>query len=172
MELTIAEQTTAFLWSFVVGVCIAVVYTATAMLRVIFKPSKAVLFAIDLAFMCFAAIVTFLYSVSVTMGVVRWYVVFGEGIACAVFYFTLGQYLKKSTNFVFNALKRFLNFLFHPFLRFFAFLHKKILNFWNKRKKKLKKNHIFSKFRLHCHNKVLYNTNEQQAQNDIVPRKG
>ncbi|MGN0537838.1 MAG: spore cortex biosynthesis protein YabQ [Acutalibacteraceae bacterium] len=164
MELTIYQQTIAFLWSFAVGLCIAVVYTVVAMLRVIFKPSKAVLFGIDLAFMSFAAIITFLYSISVTMGVVRWYVVFGELIACAVFYFTVGQYLKKSTDFIFNAIKRFFDFVFRPVFRFTAFLRKKICGFWEKRKKNMKKNHIFSKFHLHCHKKMLYNTKEQSVQ--------
>ncbi len=163
MELTIYQQTIAFLCSFAVGLCIAFLYTAVAMLRVIFKPSKTALFAIDVVFMCLTAVITFLYSIAVTMGVVRWYVVFGEFAACAAFYFTVGQYLKKSTNFIFNALKHFLNFIFHPVFRFSAFLQKKIRGFWKKIRKNMKKNHIFSKFHLHCHKKVLYNTKEQSV---------
>lgn len=137
----------------------AAVYTVLAVIRVLFMPSKVVLFFMDMSFMCFSAVVTFLYSVAVTTGIVRWYVVFGEMIGFSLFYFTIGKYIKKSSDFIFGLIKRFLNFVFSPVLKLTRYVFDRICKFLKKSGKKMKKSHIISKFRLHCHKKVLYNTN-------------
>lgn len=142
----------------------AAVYTVLAVIRVLFVPSKIVLFFMDMSFMCFSAVVTFLYSVSVTIGIVRWYVVLGEAIGFSVFYFTAGRYIKKSSDFVFGLIKRFLSFVFSPVLRLTGHIWGLICKFLKKSRKKMKKSHIISKFRLHCNKKVLYNTNGKSVQ--------
>ena len=168
MELTFQQQTTAFAFSFLVGIGISFIYTILAMIRAIFAPSKTTLIIMDCVFMCLSAVITFLYSVAVTIGIVRWYVVFGEFVSCLAFYFLIGRYLKKSSKFIFDAIKHFLSFIFMPIFNLLCRLLVRLKSFvgavWGKRKKKTQKSGIFSKFRLQCHKKMLYNTSRRSAQ--------
>ena len=66
MELTLEAQTQAFIYSCVLGVILAVIYTAIGIIKIISPPSKKLLFVMDILFMLVCTFTTFFYSVLMT----------------------------------------------------------------------------------------------------------
>ncbi len=94
MELTTAQQTTAFLWAFALGAFIEIMYFIISVIREMFPPGKLGLFFIDMIFMISVFIINFLYSASLTEGKIRSYVVAAEIISFVLLYFFIGRTIK------------------------------------------------------------------------------
>lgn len=95
MELTTQQQTTAFLWAFVLGAVIEIIYFVIASIRAAVPPDKAHIFVVDLLFMLFVSCLNILYAISQTEGKVRLYVIFAETLSFVILYFTIGRFLKQ-----------------------------------------------------------------------------
>lgn len=132
MELSFAQQSAAFLYSFVLGAMLAAVYGIIKFFRFAFSWGKAAVMAADIAFMLLWALSVFFFSLAFLYGYIRFYVFLGSFAAFLAVRLTLGR--------IFYA-------LYSPLVRY----AKKILH---KICRKLK---IFANYLLKIAHKVLYN---------------
>lgn len=72
------RQTTNFLLSLGFGFCIGVLYDVVRTIRLIFGGGKRTVLIFDILYSAFAGLVTFIFSLVITNGMVMAYVVFGE----------------------------------------------------------------------------------------------
>ena len=163
MELTLRQQTEAFLWSFALGAVIAVIYIIISVIRVISPPSKIQLFVGDVLFMVLSALLNFLFAVAFTEGNVRFYTIFAELLSFFAIYLTLGKVAQKTAYIVFRFLRTIFRKITNPITRLInaisSFLGKKC-SFLVKKAKKIKKVRFFL---LHCRYKMLYNVNDKSS---------
>lgn len=163
MELTLEQQTIAFLWSFVLGAALTMVYIIIAVIRLLSPPTKLQLFVGDVLFMVFSALVNFLFATSFTEGNVRFYTIFAEIVSFIVIYLTIGRLIKKTVHTIYKCVSVIFYKITSPIvilIRKFVTIAEKGCTFMLKKVKKLKKVH---RFPLHCQRKLLYNTNDKSA---------
>lgn len=139
---------------------LSVFYIIIAVIRILSPPSKLQLFVSDVAFMLFAAVLTFLFATAFTEGNVRFYTIFAELTSFLIIYLTIGRFIKKVTKAVYHWLCCF----FFKITKPFRTLLKKICSFligkiriMLKKAKKIKK---VGRFPLHYQRKVLYNNDK------------
>ncbi len=106
MELTTAQQTTAFLWSFVLGAAIEIVYFVGSVLRELMSPKRISIFLSDMVFMISVFFANYLYAVAFTEGKVRFYTVFGEMVSFIILYFLMGRTIKCCVGMAFRKIKK------------------------------------------------------------------
>ncbi len=106
MELTIYEQTGVFLWSFLIGVILAAVYTVFAVLRELSPPGRVLLFLSDVLFTAIAAAVNFVFALSQTHGKIRGYSLLAQAAAFFLLYLTAGRFIKHSAGRIRDAFQR------------------------------------------------------------------
>lgn len=106
MELTLYQQTTVFLWSFLIGAVLAAVYTVFAVIRELSPPGKILLFLSDMLFTFIAAMINFVFAVSMTNGRIRAYSLLAQGAAFFLLYFTAGVFIKRSAKGISGFLRR------------------------------------------------------------------
>lgn len=135
MELTTGQQTTAFLWAFLLGGIIEMLYTAICAVRVVSPPTKIQLFIGDVIFMIITAILNTLYAILQTEGKVRLYVIAAEIIAYAILYFSVSRYVIKVLSAAILFVRRIKNHIFD----YIKIKVRKITNHF-KEKCKIKKN--------------------------------
>lgn len=138
MELTLEAQTQAFIYSCVLGVILAVIYTAMGIIKIISPPSKKLLFVMDILFMLVCTFTTFFYSVAMTWGSLRYYVVFGELIGFFLFYLFIGELILKCSKAITNFLAKIYFFVTNPFRLLFHKLYSIISDFLIKLWKRIK----------------------------------
>lgn len=141
MELTLEIQTQAFIYSCVLGIILAVVYTAMGIMKIVSPPSKRLLFVMDLLFMLVCTFLTFFFSVSMTWGSLRYYVVLGELIGFFLFYLFAGELILKFSKAITGFLAKIYFFITNPFRILFKKLFSLIVFWYMKIKKKLKPKH-------------------------------
>ena len=78
MELSFAQQSVAFGWSFALGAGLGVLYGLLRFLRFSFSLGKTAVFALDLLFMLTWATAAFFFSLAFLRGFVRFYVFIGS----------------------------------------------------------------------------------------------
>ncbi len=100
LQLTTAQQTAAFLWAFIPGALLGLLYVIIRSFRIISPPGALQLFLGDVLFMLTAGIVNSLYAVSQTEGKVRLYVLAAQGISFFVVYFFVGRPLFSFIRFI------------------------------------------------------------------------
>ncbi len=154
MGFTNAEQLYELFLSGGMGFLLGVYYDIFRIVRRLLHPSKIAVFFQDCFFFSSAAVLVFLFSLSMTDGVVRWYVLFGVFCGFMSYRYTVGRGLMRCILAVCRILKRGYRVLhrlvFHPVFCFFAFLYRCI----EKPCKKTRK--IFKKL-LQPIDKILYN---------------
>lgn len=112
MELTTDQQTIAFLWAFLLGAIIELLYTVLCAVRVVSPPTRLQLFLGDVVFMLIVAILNTLYAISQTEGKVRLYVAAAEIAAYALLYFSVSRYAIRGLSFVIRVTADFFKRLF------------------------------------------------------------
>ena len=95
MELTLYDQTMTFLWSFMLGAAVTVIYILVEVAREISPPNNILIFAEDLIFSFIVSALNFFFALARTQGYIRWYVIAAQIIVFVLVYFTLGKLLKK-----------------------------------------------------------------------------
>ena len=76
--MTFAQQSRAFLLSFVLGAGLGVLYGLIRFLRVLLKPSKFAVTVLDVSFMLIWSLAVFFFSLAYLSGYVRFYVILGS----------------------------------------------------------------------------------------------
>ncbi len=139
MFLNNEQQFYLFLWSFVPGLVIGLLYVILEAVRVISPPDKIQLFVGDLLFMLAASMITFLFSVAATEGRIRFHMILAEIISFTLLYFTVGKFLINFLVSIMHTVHRVKETMCRKFESDFV----KIVDFCKKifaRKKKSKKN--------------------------------
>ena len=138
MELTFAQQSSAFLYSLVLGAAAGLLYDIFYIVRMCFCKGKISAFLIDFIYVTVVSLAMFVFSVAYMRGYVRLFVISGVLLGFSVFRLTIGKLFSK----------------FYCSAIFFA--RKIIANFSGKIKKILKK-------LLKNSNKILYNVNKNKG---------
>ncbi len=129
LELTTQQQTIAFLWAFLLGAIIEILYTLICAVRVVSPPTRLQLFIGDVLFMLIAAMLNTLYAISQTEGKVRLYVIAAEIIAYVILYFSIGRFMIKGL----SAAISFTSGVSHNFFVFIRVKSMKIISFLKKK---------------------------------------
>ena len=132
MELSFAQQSIAFGWSFALGAGLGVLYGLLRFLRFSFSLGKTAVFALDLLFMLTWATAAFFFSLAFLRGFVRFYVFIGSLGGFLLYRLTIGRFLCR---------------LYQPIVRFIGKVSQKI-------SEKIK---IFAAYLLKIAGKILYN---------------
>ena len=78
LNLPLEAQLRGFLLAAVAGVLLGALYDVLRVYRILFRPPKGLVFALDVFTLCAAAIVTFLTALAASRGVLRFYLFLGE----------------------------------------------------------------------------------------------
>ncbi|MGN0490219.1 spore cortex biosynthesis protein YabQ [Ruminococcus sp.] len=136
MELTFTQQSTAFLFSLLLGLFLGAFYEAFRLLRLCFNFGKAGTIISDILFMLCSSVSVFLFSLAFLLGFVRIYVIAGCFTGFLFFKLTVGRILAK---------------IYCPVISFVRKISRKI-------RKKIK---IFTKKLLKNGYKILYNISKK-----------
>ncbi len=161
--LSLATQTKNFLFSLGLGFIMGIFYDVFRIIRISISQKKIVVIIFDVLYCIFLGFSDFIFFITVNEGQIRFYLLCGELMGFAVYYFSLGAIIfslsEKIIEFIRNSLKRFFCVLIFPFKWIFTRLRSvcnKILKKGRKRSKKLKNK---SKFLLKVDRYLLYNLN-------------
>lgn len=108
MGFTMSQQSLSFLYSIVLGIVVAVIFECVVALISLGLKSKIVIFILDTAFFITTAILTFMFSLSFSNGVIRIYTVFGEIAGFVIFRLTLARVLKHIYKYLHLFLSKFI----------------------------------------------------------------
>ncbi len=170
--LSLAIQTKNFLLSLGLGFLMGIFYDVFRIIRISISQRKSVIIIFDLLYCIFLGFSDFLFFITVNEGQVRFYLLLGEAIGFAVYYFSLGAIIfslsGKIIEFTKSCFKRIFCVLFFPFKWFFTTMKRvcdKILKKGRKTSKNIKNK---SKFLLKVNKHLLYNLNgkKQNQAND------
>ena len=125
MELTFTQQSTAFLFSLILGLGLGAFYEAVRFIRLCFNFGKTGVIISDILFMLCSSISLFLFSLAFLLGFVRIYVIAGCFLGFLFFKLTVGHILAK---------------IYCPVIIFFRKASRKIRNKLKNFTKKLLKN--------------------------------
>ncbi|MDD3692419.1 MAG: spore cortex biosynthesis protein YabQ [Oscillospiraceae bacterium] len=105
MEITINDQMRELLLSCGMGFILGLYYECYRVPRLVMRISKTALFIQDIVYFLSAAVLTFLFSLAIMDGRLRFYLFLGEAIGFAVYYFTVGRLVGRIAVIVVNAVK-------------------------------------------------------------------
>ena len=138
LELTFAQQSVAFMWSFVLGAGLGVLYGALKFLRFTLTPGRAAIIASDIFFMLVWSMSVFFFSLGYLMGFVRAYVIIGSAAGFFLYRLTAGRLLFK---------------IYAPIIRFVKKALQKICE----------KSKLIAKYLLKIARKILYNISRKSG---------
>lgn len=161
MGFTNAEQLRELFLSGGLGFLLGAWYDVFRIIRRLLHPRKTAVFLQDLLFFATAAVAVFLFSLAMTEGTVRSYVLIGATAGFAAYRHTVGYLLLRSVcrvlHFVKQIYRRSCAVLAVPFARFFGRLRGAIGALWKKCGKVTKKSGKILKKGLQPIVKVVYN---------------
>lgn len=166
-SLSLAQQTKSFLLSLGFGFIMGVFYDLFRIIRISISKSQKIILPFDLAYCVFLAFCSYLFFLVVNEGDIRGFLLLGEGIGFAIYYFSLGVVVFRISEKIVNGIKRFISLLFKVFSSPFRRIFKKLQNVLGKFTKKLQKNSKKiknkSKFHLKLRKHLLYNQGVKMA---------
>lgn len=174
MNLPLSSQLFGFAASVAGGFVLGALYDLFRIWRILFRSGRRAVFFQDVFYLFLASLLTFLLSLSVSLGEVRFYLVAGEVAGWLLYYFSVGFVTVRFFRFAVKFLERF----------FFAPLEKLLLALWNILKKIavffvkfIKK--VFSKRKnsLKRRGKIVYNQRKDRRRSrrrkkDVFRREG
>ena len=145
MEIDFYTQTTAFLYSLVLGVALGVVYGVFKAIRTIFFSSRVSVIICDILFMLLACMSLFFYSLAMLYGYIRVYVIIGILFGFSVYRLTLGRiffnfympvisFMRKILRKITSKIKIYSKKLLKNLYKILYNINRKISTFRNKRK--------------------------------------
>lgn len=171
-SLSLAQQTKGFLLSLGFGFIMGFFYDVFRIIRICISRTKAAFIVFDILYCTFLCFCTFLFFLIVNEGELRAYLLLGEAIGFAVYYFSLGAAIFSVSEKIISFIKKTILLIFkaisYPFQKLFAILS----NFFGKILKKSRKNakniKNKSKFLLKVNKHLLYNLNNKNSAEDAV----
>ena len=172
--LSLTTQAKNFLLSLGLGFLMGFVYDLFRIIRLSISERKISVIIFDLLYCVFLCFSTFVFLITVNEGQVRFYLLLGEGVGFAIYYFSLGvmifSFSRKIIYFIKLCFKRIFCLLFFPFKWVFTKLKRVCDNFFKKGRKRTKNIKNKSKFLLKVNRHLLYNLNgkmQNQADDEI-----
>lgn len=172
--LSLATQTKGFLLSLGLGFIMGIFYDLFRILRLAISNSKALIIVFDVLYCIFLCFVTFLFCLTINEGQIRFYLLMGEAVGFAVYYFSLGVVIfsfgERIVDFTKRCLKRVILVLFFPFRWIFKRTGKLLNKIFKKGQKRSKNLKNKSKLLLKVSKHLLYNHNvkkQNQVDDDI-----
>ncbi len=172
--LSLATQTKNFLFSLGLGFLMGLFYDIFRIIRICISKKRSAVITFDILYCVFLCFATFLFALTANEGQIRFYLLSGEAIGFAVYYFSLGAIIYSISEFLVDIIrkcfKRIFKVLFSPFKWIFnrtRVVFDKFLKKGRKRGKNLKNK---SKFLLKVNRHLLYNLNvkkQSQVDDDI-----
>jgi hypothetical protein len=95
VELTFAQQSTAFLYSILLGIAFGIAYAPFKIFRLAFCLKKVSIFITDFIYMMLVSVVVFYFSIAFLLGYVRFYVYIGCVLGFLLYRLTLGRLFSK-----------------------------------------------------------------------------
>lgn len=136
-------------------------YDVFRLLRLWFHPSKVVVFALDIVFFASSAVAVFLFSLAMTNGMVRFYVLLGTVVGFAAYRRTVGKALIRlvsdtivGLHYLSNGAKRVISIPYQWMTRWFCGVAHTLRELWKNIAKKSKN---FFKKGLQPEGDLLYN---------------
>lgn len=105
MDFTIENQMREFFLSCGMGFILGIYYDIFRVYRLVMRTGKRTLFFQDVVFFLTAAVITFLFSLAVMDGRLRFYLFLGEAVGFFAYYFTLGRVVVRLSVIAVNALR-------------------------------------------------------------------
>lgn len=119
MEISVAQQFQQFFLSCGLGFLLGVYYDIYRVIRLVLHSKKGAVFVQDMLFFLTSAVITFLFSLAVMDGHLRFYLFLGEGIGFFAYYHTIGRLVMKFAGAVIAVVVRVWSFIwrvvFFPF---------------------------------------------------------
>ena len=109
-----------FLLAVLTGALIAVVYDALRILRILLGLSRGVTAVLDILFMAFSAVLTFLLCLAVNFGFLRLVLLLGEVLGFALYFLTFGFITLWVVRLFLRILHFFYRKIIFPVLRWFG----------------------------------------------------
>lgn len=150
---TPSEQLKIFAISLMVGFAMGVVYEFFRLIRLISPKNRILCFVCDVLFMSLASLISFVLTVVINLGIVRWYILFGEAVGFFVYMRTVGRVSGAVFRLIRKATVKILWIIFTPF----RVLWRLVVRIFSKLAKKFKK---IVKTLLKNRKRILYNEQE------------
>lgn len=147
------EQLRFFVIALAVGFAMGIVYEAFRLVRLVSPKGKILCFICDVLFMSLASLVSFILTVVINTGIVRWYILLGEIVGFFIYMRTVGRVSGAVFRFIRKITARILWVIFTP-LRLLGRLCVKIFSKLTKKIKKIMKTLLKNRKR------ILYNEQE------------
>ncbi len=164
MGISVSQQTITFLQSTLLGIGLGMLYDLFRILRLIIPSGKIISFVEDIIYFLLCGVISFAFLLAVNNGIVRGYLLIGEFLGAALYYFTLGKLIYRVADKLILFFKKFLSLFYRiflsPFVRIFRFILRILCRMVKKAGKKFAKNPIKSKYRLKQRHRLLYNVNK------------
>ena len=106
MEISMAEQTAAFLWSIVFGMAAGMWYGAFSAVRMLSPNGRWLAPILDLLYFFLLAVTTFLFFFAMEDGTVRGYLYAGELFGWLLWQMTAGKLWEKGLSVLFRLLRK------------------------------------------------------------------
>jgi spore cortex biosynthesis protein YabQ len=126
VEITLQEQMHHFFLSCGMGFLLGLYYELFRIPRLILSSGRRSVFIQDVLFCLSAAVLTFLFSLAVMDGRLRFYLFLGEAIGFAAYYFTIGRLVVRFAKTVIDVIIKVWKMLWKIILAPFRFLFKLI----------------------------------------------
>lgn len=169
LELAVYDQLWLFLYSCILGLCLAALYDVFRIARIAIKTNAIILFLEDVLYFTICAIATSAFLIIQNQGKIRWFPIFGEFVGFIIYYFTIGKLVMKISTIIINAIKSLFKLLFKVFISPFIYIYRLFYKLLKphiqnlKNKNKLLKNKI--KFNLKKQQLIVYNLYNKKSKN-------
>lgn len=174
-SLSLAEQTKGFLLSLGFGFLMGIFYDLFRIIRISITKRKTAVLIFDLLYCVFFGFCSYIFFLVVNEGDIRGFLILGEGIGFAIYYFSLGVVVFTASEKIVNSIKKSILKLFKIILFPFSWsfqkiktLLEKISKKWHQKGKKIKNK---SKFHLKLHKHLLYNQGVKMVKNVVSQEK-
>ena len=130
METVYSDPAAGFLLACVAGVLLALFYDVFRISRALLHPRRRSVFLQDLLFFSVSAVVTFLVSLATNSGILRFYLLAGEGLGMCAYFLTLGEITIRLASLLLRILRAVDTFwkrrIFSPVCQFFTRIFKQV----------------------------------------------
>lgn len=157
MELSLGQQTNAFLWACVLGIVFGAVYTVIEIIKIASPPSKRLLFAVDVIFMLICGLSSFMLSVALVWGGLRFYMLFGEAVGFFLFYLIVGDIILKFAKNIISFFSKVYRVITKPFRILFHKIGRYLFLKTHNKSNKVKKISNYRQNHLKLTSNLLYN---------------
>lgn len=169
---TMALQTRIFLLSIGLGFLLGFLYDIFYISRLAFTKSKYAVYIQDFIYLLICSFATFIFILSLSSGVVRYYILVGELLGWLIYYLSTGLFVVAYADKAVKAIKLFINKTIRVLLIPIKWIKKKITLLFKKIsdlfKKLAKKVHKIVKRYLKYTRGILYNKIDKVRENSPV----